>query len=177
MFRQLEAIKTRYIEPLLQTRVSILIVDRRFSLVVESKDDTKDNSYEAMDLATYSNSKSTVLSYATMFESLWNQNELYEQLKAHDKIQRDFISIAAHELRTPIQPILGLTQVIRSKVKENIQERELLDAIIRNAKRLQRLTDDILDVARIESNSLVLKGRQDIIIEADKASIMQVLSI
>ena len=97
MFRQLQGIKTRHIEPLLQTRVSILIVDRRFSLVVELKDDTKDNSYEAMGLATYSNSKSTVLSYATIFESLWNQNELYEQLKVHDKIQRDFINIAAHE--------------------------------------------------------------------------------
>jgi hypothetical protein len=60
MFRQLQGIKTRHIEPLLQTRVSILIVDRRFSLVVELKDDTKDNSYEAMGLATYSNSKSTV---------------------------------------------------------------------------------------------------------------------
>ena len=43
----------------------------------------------------------------------------YEQLKVHDKMQRDFINVAAHELRTPIQPILGLTDVLRSKIKDN----------------------------------------------------------
>jgi two-component system sensor histidine kinase VicK len=78
---------------------------------VELKDDTKGTSYEAVGLATYSNSKPTVSSYASIFESLWIQSELYEQLKVHDKMQKEFIDIAAHELRTPIQPILGLTGV------------------------------------------------------------------
>jgi two-component system, OmpR family, sensor histidine kinase VicK len=116
-------------------------------------------------LATYSNSKSTVLSYVSIFESLWKQtelyqklNELYERLKIHDKAQADFINIAAHELRTPIQPILGLTEVIRSRIKgeEDVELRELLDIIIRNAKRLQRLTEDVLDVTRIETQTLRL---------------------
>ena len=71
-------------------------------------------------------------------------------------MQKEFINIAAHELRTPIQPILGLTQVLRSNVKDT-KQRELLDVIIRNAKRLQRLTENILDVTRIESQSLYLK--------------------
>ncbi|HZI70352.1 MAG TPA: histidine kinase dimerization/phospho-acceptor domain-containing protein [Nitrososphaeraceae archaeon] len=62
-------------------------------------------------------------------------------------MQEEFINIAAHELRTPIQPILGLTQVIRSEVKD-YRQRELLDVTIRNAKRLQRLADDMLDVTR-----------------------------
>jgi two-component system sensor histidine kinase VicK len=74
-------------------------------------------------------------------------------------MQEEFINIAAHELRTPIQPILGLTQVVRSKIKEP-QEQELLDVTIRNAKRLQRLTDDILDVTKIESKSLNLNKEQ-----------------
>jgi two-component system, OmpR family, sensor histidine kinase VicK len=86
---------------------------------------------------------------------------LYEQLKAHDKLQKEFINIAAHELRTPIQPILGLAEVLSSK-KGNIEKyNELIDAIIRNARRLQRLTEDILDVTRIESQqSLIIKKEQ-----------------
>jgi signal transduction histidine kinase len=68
----------------------------------------------------------------------------------------EFINVAAHELRTPIQPILSLTESIRSKIKEP-QQQELLDITIRNAKRLQRLTEDILDVTKIESHSLNLK--------------------
>jgi two-component system sensor histidine kinase VicK len=91
-----------------------------------------------------------------MFETLWKQTEMYEQLKIHDKMQKEFINIAAHELRTPIQPILGLAEIVGSKVKEDKQLSQLLDVINRNAKRLQRLTEDILDVTRIESNVLKL---------------------
>jgi signal transduction histidine kinase len=80
----------------------------------------------------------------------------YEKLKETDKTQKDFINIAAHELRTPIQPILGMTGLLQSKIKD-IEHRELLEVTIRNAKRLQRLTEDILDVTRIESHALVLK--------------------
>jgi signal transduction histidine kinase len=81
-----------------------------------------------------------------------------EQLKVHDKMQKEFINIAAHELRTPIQPILSLSQVLRSRKEDGGEEQvEMVDAIIRNAKRLQRLTDDILDVTRIESHYLSLK--------------------
>ncbi|MFL6410849.1 MAG: ATP-binding protein [Nitrososphaeraceae archaeon] len=80
----------------------------------------------------------------------------YERLKESDKMKDEFINVAAHELRTPIQPILSLTEVLRSKIKD-IQQRELLDVIIRNAKRSQQLTNDILDVTKIESHSLNLK--------------------
>lgn len=80
----------------------------------------------------------------------------YEKLKETDKMQRDFINIAAHELRTPIQPILGMTGLLQSKIKD-IEHREFLEVTIRNAKRLQRLTEDILDVSRIESHALDLK--------------------
>jgi two-component system sensor histidine kinase VicK len=155
-------IEIRYIEPELQTKTTVLATDRKFSLSVEVKDDTKDNSYEAIGPATYSNSTPTVLSYASIFESLWNQTELYEQLKAHDKMQKEFIDVAAHELRTPIQPIIGLSQVLQSKMKnDNYTEyQELLNTIVRNAKRLQGLTENILDVTRIESNSMQLNKEQ-----------------
>ncbi|HXX96145.1 MAG TPA: HAMP domain-containing sensor histidine kinase, partial [Candidatus Bathyarchaeia archaeon] len=119
---------------------------------------------EAIGLSTYSNSKAGVLSYVFIFENLWRQIELYEDIKksheelmALDKMQQEFINVAAHELRTPIQPILGLADILRSKKKDGGLEAEYLDVIIRNAKRLQRLTEDILDISRIESKSLDLK--------------------
>jgi signal transduction histidine kinase len=152
-----ENIGIRYIQPHLQTKVTILIVDKKYSLTVELKDDTKQTSYEAIGLATYSNSQSTVLSYASIFESLWRQTELYQKLKEADKIKDEFINVAAHELRTPIQPILGLADILRSCQADGRQQADYLDVIIRNAKRLQRLTEDILDITRIESKSLDLK--------------------
>ena len=140
---------------------TILIVDRKVSFVIELIDDTKFTFEEAIGLATYTNSKSTALSYVSIFESLWKQTELYqklnglyERLQEHNKIQEEFITIAAHELRNPVQPILGLSQILLSK-KGNIEQyKELLNVIIRNAKRLRILTENILDATKLESQSL-----------------------
>ena len=152
-------IEVRYSEPGLQTQVTILVVDRKCSLVVELKDDAKESSYQAMVLGAYSNRKATVLSYVSIFESLWKQSELYEKVcevceQLRDKMQTEFINTAAHELRTPIQPIIGLAEILRSR-KEIITAPiydEYLSVIIRNARRLKELTGNILDIARIESN-------------------------
>src|SRR5215467_14443257 len=149
-------IDIRYIQPHLQTKTTILIVDKKYSLAIELKDDTKQTSIEAIGLATYSNSQSTVLSYVSIFESLWTQTDLYQKLRESEKVKDDFVNIAAHELRTPVQPILGLADILRSKETDG-EKAGYLDVIIRNAKRLQRLTEDILDVTRIESKSLDLK--------------------
>jgi two-component system, OmpR family, sensor histidine kinase VicK len=153
----------------LESTVGILVVDRKESLIIETKDDLKDNSYDAAGLAAYSNSKPIALAYASIFDTLWKQTELhqklskmYEQLKTHDRMQKEFINVAAHELRTPIQPILGLTgELLRSNNSRDkrsaVEQGELLDVIMKNAKRLHRLADDILDVTKIESESLNLK--------------------
>ena len=92
---------------------------------------------------------------------------LYEQLKIHDQMQKEFINVAAHELRTPIQPIIGLAEILRSKKDMITTSRDVYDEylsiIIRNARRLKELTDNILDVARIESQSMKLnKQKADI---------------
>jgi signal transduction histidine kinase len=81
--------------------------------------------------------------------------EANEQLKKHQNLQKEFIDIAAHEFRTPIQPILGLTDVLRDRISDSYQ-RGLLDVIMRNARRLQRFSSDILDVTKIESSLLKL---------------------
>jgi signal transduction histidine kinase len=78
-----------------------------------------------------------------------------EQLEYQGKMQKEFINVAAHELRTPIQPILGIAEVLKSRIKDKDQS-ESLDVLIRNAKRLQRLSQDILDVTMIESRMLKL---------------------
>jgi signal transduction histidine kinase len=132
----------------------------------------------------------------------------YQKVKESERMKDEFINIAAHELRTPIQPILGLTDIMHSKIKDE-EQLELLDVIIRNAKRLKRLTDNVLDVTKIESRSLVFnkerlvlntvisdvlkeyvnksitqeiakivydfKPKNDIIVEADKDRISQVI--
>jgi two-component system sensor histidine kinase VicK len=174
-------INIRTIEESLQTRITIVLVDRTECVIVESIDDARDNSAVAAGLSTYSKSKSIVASYVSIFESLWNQTELYEQLKqskkdlelAYEKLkingnrQKEFIDIVAHELRNPVQPILGLAEILRSKMKvEEGQDftrdktiydgNDIVDVIIRNAIRLKRLTEDILDITRIENQSLTL---------------------
>ena len=76
-----------------------------------------------------------------------------EQLKDHDRMQREFINVAAHELRTPTQAIIGYSDLfyLRPESRE-----ESIKAIARNAERLESLTRDILDVTRIEGHRLDL---------------------
>ena len=140
----------------IQTKMAIVLADRKECLLVETKDDTKNNDEQAAGISMYSDSKSIVSSYVSIFESLWKQTQLYEQLKVNDKMQREFINVAAHELRTPIQPILGLSEVLLSKKVNVEQYHEFVSIISRNAKRLMHLTEDILDVTKIESHSLKL---------------------
>jgi signal transduction histidine kinase len=90
-----------------------------------------------------------------------------EKLSLQSKIQRDFINITAHELRTPIVPIITLTELLYNKItkenktqknlsKESEKKQEFLEVILRNCYRLYRLTEDILDVTKIESQTLKL---------------------
>ena len=139
------------------TTVTILVVDRKASLVIEKVDDSKEEFVEAVGLSTYSTSEPTIMSYLSIFENFWNQLELYEKLKEHDKMQEEFINIAAHELRTPTQSILGYAEILEM---ESEGSRHLVNPILRNAMRLQRLTGDILDVTRIESQTLRLNKEE-----------------
>jgi signal transduction histidine kinase len=79
--------------------------------------------------------------------------ETTKKLTYHDKLQKEFIDIAAHEFRTPIQSVLGYSEMIHSNLK-NFEQYS--DKIIRNARRLEKLTEDILDVSRIEGKNLQL---------------------
>jgi signal transduction histidine kinase len=99
-------------------------------------------------LATVVNTRTAELK--TAIDSLAAANE---QLKIHDKMQTEFINIASHEMKTPTQAILGYSKLIQRHPEKR---EEMIQAISRNATKLQRLTSDILDVTRIESRSLKL---------------------
>jgi two-component system sensor histidine kinase VicK len=135
------------------TTVTLLVIDRKVSLAIEKTDDSKPDFMEAVGLSTYSNSEPTVVSYVSIFEALWKQAELVNQLEAHDKLQREFINIASHEMKTPTQAILGYSELLETDSKNNI---EIIASLKRNASRLQRLTNDILEVSRIDSQTLKL---------------------
>jgi K+-sensing histidine kinase KdpD len=153
-------ITTKFIEQEESGKATILIVDNKASLMMELKDDRKKIFHEAIGLSTYSNSKAGVLSYDSMFESLWKQTQLNEELKCNEKMQKEFINIAAHELRTPVQPILGMAELLELSFeggKEKIEiSKDDIELILRNAKRLERLSSDVLETARIDSQSLRL---------------------
>jgi two-component system, OmpR family, sensor histidine kinase VicK len=176
-------------------RIKTLVVDRAQSLVMEIKEEEEEEGEVLKDgiskakakqqqkekeiisfnkiigLSTYSNSKSTALSYAAIFETLWDETGLHEQLRKSNKeleianeqlelnykIQKEFINVAAHEIRTPTQSILGYAEMLYMYPEGS---REYLSPILRNAERLQRLTEDILDMAKIESQTLKLNKEQ-----------------
>jgi two-component system, OmpR family, sensor histidine kinase VicK len=195
----------RIMDGSLNTSITAVIVDRKQLMLFELKDDTKETSYEAAGLALHIDSRTLSLSYASLFDNLWKQTELYEKLAVHDKMQKEFINIAAHELRTPIQPILGLSEVLQDLVHKE-PEKAYIEMILRNARRLEKLTEDLLDVTRIESHSFHLNkdlfnlkdviaaqirdyqkqadgnriefhyDNKDVIINADKARVTQVIA-
>jgi signal transduction histidine kinase len=126
-------------------------------LVIEVKDDTKHTFMESIGFATYSNSRATVLSYISIFESFWKQSDLLKKLKESEELQKDFIHIAAHELKNPIQPILGISSLLMKDIPDKESLINMVKIINRNAKKLIQLTSDILDVTKIETNNLNLQ--------------------
>jgi len=155
------------------TTVTIVVVDRKQSLAIEKIDDSKDNFLEATGSATYSNSEPTVLSYLSIFESLWRQTELYmrvkeantqleyanEQLIATEKAKEEFISMISHELKTPLVPLKGYAQMLlRPKfmggAEVNERQRIAIEAMSRNIEKLQALVDDVMDVYKLDMGKL-----------------------
>ena len=148
--------------------MSILVVDRTEVLCWELNKLYYKNS-ESTRLAIYSNSTPLVLSYSSIFESLWSGIQLYNDLKmANKKISnserryKEFIDITAHELRTPIQAIMGYSEMgLETKHEESSSSEthyiKLLKKIIKNAYRLNGLLENFLNVTRIENNLLAFE--------------------
>lgn len=136
----------------------LYIIDSLKFLRVELVKPEAESFLEAIGFAIYSNNKRSADLYRWMFELLWNERIINLESKKSNQMQKEFMNVAAHELRTPIQPIVGLAHLLRFE-KEYMKgkEQESLDIIIRNAERLQRLAENILDASRIESQRLTLR--------------------
>jgi two-component system, OmpR family, sensor histidine kinase VicK len=148
-------------------KTTFLIVDKKSILIIDVKDDTQENFIEAVGYATYHTSKSRTESYNFIFDTIWRQADLheslreanknllysYQKLEEHDALEKEFINIAAHELRTPSQSIIGYSEMLKNLPERNKQYEE---AILRNAERLFSLVTNMLNVARIESQTMKL---------------------
>ena len=148
-------------------KTTFLIVDKKSVFIIDVKDDNKDNFLEAVGYATFHTSKSRTESYNFIFDAIWRQADLYESLREanknliysyqkleeHDAMEKEFINLAAHELRTPSQSIIGYSEMLKDLPERNKQYEE---AISRNAERLYSLVTNMLSIARIESQTMKL---------------------
>ena len=91
--------------------------------------------------------------FSIIYDLLWNVIGKNEILEKHNVFQQDFLDIATHQLRNPILPIVGFSKTLKSKIKDSTML-EYLDIIIKNGEKLKDIANDILDVSRIETNSL-----------------------
>jgi signal transduction histidine kinase len=151
---------------------TLLLADKEKCFGAELRVDDADSFLDSIRYAIYSNSKSMVALFKLFFEIFWNKSEVYEQLRLQSKLQKDFINVAAHELRTPVTPILIMATALKSEL-EGVNEqggknesdyvkvrKKDFSIITHSAFRLKQLTDDILDAATIESRTLEINKEQ-----------------
>ena len=148
-------------------KTTFLVIDRKTVFIKDVKDDIKDNFIEAVGYATLHTSKSRAESYNFIFDTVWRQADLYESLKEanknllysyqkleeHDAMEKEFVNLAAHELRTPSQSIIGYSEMLKDSPERNKRYEE---AILRNAEKLYSLVTNMLNIARIESQTMKL---------------------
>lgn len=155
-------IKFRDLQAYSQSLNRIMIFDRKRTIIWELKDDSQINYIDAFGMAFFIESSTTAESYAAIFYSFWRQSQMYKnllslnnQLQKREEMQSKFLDLVAHEIRTPLQSILGLTEIAKEKVND-IDQKELLYLVYHNAKKLHILTENILDMNKIDNKMLYL---------------------
>ena len=146
----------KILKPILSL-TSILPEVNRGTLNVISQN--KGNNYD--ELSVLSNSFNYMVNFIKNIkkeDKLINElKKANEELKYKDQLKNEFINVAAHEIKTPIQPIIALSELLQQEGINNIEKsKEFLNIILRNSKRLKQATEDVLDVASIESGSFFL---------------------
>ncbi|HET8794546.1 MAG TPA: HAMP domain-containing sensor histidine kinase, partial [Nitrososphaeraceae archaeon] len=158
-------ISTKILKPIKSLTSTISnLNDKTMNVIISQiKDNTKNNNNNSNELSILSNSFNYMVNY---IKNIKKQDEIINELKKaneellyKDQLKNDFINIAAHEIKTPIQPIIAFAEVLQKESGEinNIEKnKQYLDIIFRNSKRLKQITDDLLDVAKIETGSFFL---------------------
>jgi signal transduction histidine kinase len=131
---------------------TLLVVDSEKVFRAELVNSQDEDFEDSIGLTVYSNRAQSVSAFRSFFETHWKELSLIERLKEHDQEKDEFISIAAHELRNPITPILFVIEGL----KEELGEREEITRLFRNTKRLQMVVQNILESTRIDNHNLVL---------------------
>ena len=155
-FKGIENFKLKILNSKLFSEIGFLIVDKNKSLIIESKNIPSIDMIESIGLSSYSNSRRISKSYASIFEALWNQAELYDKLKLQDRLQKEFINIAAHELRNPVQSLLGYSDILMNTTGNIENYSKFIVTINQSTKRLARLIDKVLNVTQLENELLIL---------------------
>ena len=155
-FKDVENFKLKVLNSRLSTEIGFLIVDKNKSLIIESKNIASIDMVKSIGLSSYSNSHRISKSYASIFEALWTQSELYDKLKVQDRLQKEFINIAAHELRNPVQSLLGYSDILMNTTGNIESYSNFIVTINQSTKRLARLIDKVLDVTQLENELLIL---------------------
>ncbi|HYF99855.1 MAG TPA: HAMP domain-containing sensor histidine kinase [Candidatus Saccharimonadales bacterium] len=156
-------IQIQDIAPSIDIKIKSLVVDRHESLIMELKHLENERLTASIGFSIYSNSLPIVLSFASIFEVIYNQSVLFEQLKHEGDLKDEFINLAAHELRTPIMPIINGLELLEEKLGTRKKEfQKELDIITRNASRLEMLAESILQVSRIESGNFHINIEKNI---------------
>ena len=146
------------LKPILSIRSIIYDVNRDKLNVITQKQGNHNHNKNELSLLSnsFNNMVNDIKNIKKQEELIKELEKANEELKYKDHLKNEFINIAAHELRTPIQPILGLCELLRERNTTIEKDEEILDVIIRNSKRLMKLAEDILNVTRIESGSFSL---------------------
>lgn len=154
---------------------TVMIVDNAKIILIDSEKGNKSTNNDI--LGVYSHNKSVVSNFGSLFDTLLNEKEVLnyavetkiqmessnkqlkesnQRLKTYSEVQQEFINLAAHELRTPTQAILGYTEMLDISAVCYTSNQKYLNSIVRNCNRLARLVEDLLDVSKIGSNNFVL---------------------
>jgi signal transduction histidine kinase len=149
----------KILKPILSLTSAISEVNRGTFNVIDKSKSSNNNDDE---LSVIGNSFNYMVNF---IKNIKNEDKLInevkkanEELKYKDQLKNEFINVAAHEIKTPIQPIIAFSELLQQEGINNIEKnKEMLNIILRNAKRLKQLTEDVLDVASIESGSFSLK--------------------
>lgn len=171
--RLVDLVNTSRVNSLLDVEISYInenrnsyflaVIDRDTAFFYEAVD-SMDTSGNYLFTGVVSTKESVVWHATAAFESLWKQSILEEKIKSlsnklknNDIPNNNFVRILAHELKTPIQPILGFSDLIQKNTRlDEGQKNDLLKIIARNARKLDIMTNNILDYARMENNNFKL---------------------
>lgn len=135
----------------------LLIADKAYSLTMEISNSLPKIQEYSSNKQSISNQNTPVL--CDFYDLLWKELGSLEDWNMIEKAREDFVNLCAHEIRTPIHPILFLSNLLSEKMVK-IEDRQMIEIINKNARILSQLADDLLDVTKIESNTMKLQKQR-----------------